>query len=105
MLVVPKPVSIYEFIKGHRYEISIFTTYSVTFSFYEEVLLPHLLANGCYRNLLIVDAGQCAASFADASSRPRRAGSDYYLLPVSRAMSFHPKIGLLLGRTAGVAFV
>jgi hypothetical protein len=49
--------------------------------------------------------GQCAAAFADPTSRPRQAGIDYYLLPIRQASAFHPKIGLLLGRTSGVAFV
>ena len=102
---MPKDLSIYKFLKGHRYELSVFSTYSVTFPFYEEVVLPHLLANGCHRNIVVADMGQCSASFAEPTTRPRRAGVDYYLLPVRQSSAFHPKICLLLGNGAGAAFV
>jgi hypothetical protein len=84
---------------------SVITTYNVYLPFYEEVVLRRLAAAGCSHNIVLMDARQCAAALASESTRPRRAGTDYTLLPVPTAGAFHPKILLRLGKRKGSLFI
>lgn len=98
-------LSLIEEVRKGRYEVSIVTTYNVYFPFYEGVLLGHLTASGCRHNVLAVDAGQCGAALANASTRPRAAGRAYSLLPLKAGGAFHPKLVLLVGRERAVLLV
>ena len=82
--------------EGARAEASILSTYSVNFAFYEDVVLRMFERAGCRLNILMVDAGQAAVALADPLRRPRRAGKDYILAPISAPGAFHPKILALL---------
>jgi hypothetical protein len=83
---------LYKLRRGRRVSASIITTYSINVPFYEDVVLRYLEAAGSRLNVVIVDAGEFGASFAAESSRPRRAGHDYVVLPVQMNGAFHPKI-------------
>src|SRR5690348_10104422 len=71
---------------------SFITTYSVNLSFYENVVLRHLEAAGSRLNVVLADADELAKAFANDSTSPRRAGTDYLLIPMRASAAFHPKI-------------
>lgn len=98
-------VSLLERVGDAGYRSSLVSTYCCYFPFYEEVVLRRLINAGCTHNVLMVDATCCAASFADEMARPRRAGRDYTLVPVSVGGAFHPKFFLQLGKAKGSLFV
>lgn len=79
-----------------RVEASILTTYSINFQFYENVLLRQFQRAGSRLNLLMVDARQLAEAMVDPYTRPRRAGHDYILAPITTSGAFHPKVLALL---------
>jgi hypothetical protein len=87
------------------FRASVITTYSCYFPFYEEVVLRRLMAAGCTHNVLMVDATRCAEAFASDELRPRRAGRDYTLIPVTVGGAFHPKMVLRLGKSKGSLLV
>lgn len=79
--------------KGRRrFMASVATTFTVNFTFYENVVLRYLMGAGSRLNVVIADAGEVAKAFAADSTRPRCAGTDYVLLPVSAMGAFHPKV-------------
>ncbi|TRO31174.1 hypothetical protein EQ832_25105 [Pseudomonas sp. ALS1131] len=90
-------ISLLEVIKRGGYEASLITTFNATLPFYEEVLLRKLVAAGCRHNVVLMDRGQCAASWESQVTRPRLAGHAYTLLPIGVSGAFHPKVCLLLG--------
>lgn len=90
-------VSLLEVIKRGGYEASLITTFNATLPFYEEVLLRKLVGAGCRHNVVLMDRGQCAASWESQAARPRLAGHAYTLLPIGVSGAFHPKVCLLLG--------
>jgi hypothetical protein len=78
--------------RRRRFSASIITTYTINFPFYEDVVLRYLLGTGSRLNIVLADAGEIAKAFSAESSRPRSAGLDYLLLPISTSGAFHPKI-------------
>ena len=97
--------SLYDAIRLGGYDASLITTYNAYFPFYEEVILRRLRASDCRHNVVLADAKQCAVSLSDSFSAPRRAGTEYTLVPVRSDGAFHPKILLLVGRTKGAIYV
>lgn len=90
-------VSLLDVIKRGGYEAALITTFNATLPFYEEVLLRKLVTAGCRHNVVLMDRGQCAASWESQATRPRLAGHAYTLLPIGVSGAFHPKVCLLLG--------
>lgn len=91
-------LSLYRLIVEGGYESSVIATYAISFPFYERVVLRKLQAAGCRHNILLVDGGQCAKQLASVETSPQFCGTDYLLLPIPLAASFHPKFLLLLGK-------
>ena len=91
-------LSLYRAIAEGGYEASVLATYAMNFPFYERVVLRRLQAAGCRHNILIADGGQCGRALESAQTGPQFCGSDYLLLPVQSAASFHPKFVMLLGK-------
>jgi hypothetical protein len=87
------------------FQASVIATYSCYFPFFEEVVLRRLLDKGCTNNILLVDAVRCAEAFGSEDLRPRRAGSDYTLIPIHLHGAFHPKLILRIGKSKGALFV
>jgi hypothetical protein len=85
--------------------VSIVTTYSVDFHFYEAVVLRKLNAAGCEHHLLLVDAQRCGEALADPQRRPKLAGISYALIPVAYRGAFHPKMIVLVGKKASRVYV
>ena len=88
-----------------RSTVSIITTYSVDFDFYETVVLRRLNAAGCQHHLLLVDANRYAEALADPDRRPRLAGISYTLLPIVRRGAFHPKLVILADKKSSRVYV
>ena len=87
------------------FQASVIATYTCYFPFFEEVVLRRLLDRGCVNNVLLVDARRCAEAFASEDTRPRRAGSDYTLIPVHLQGAFHPKLIVRIGKSKGSVLV
>lgn len=105
---MPKDVSSFPLLDALQepgYQASAIATYSCYFPFFEEVVLRRLLDRGCINNVLFVDAGRCAEAFASEETRPRRAGSDYTLIPVHMHGAFHPKLVVRIGKSKGSLLV
>lgn len=82
-----------EAIEG-AFEHAIFTTYSISLSFFEQWVMP-LLAHVGVRNVLIfADASQLGEALLDSGAQ--RVGTAYQVAPVSLGPgAFHPKVMLL----------
>lgn len=98
-------ISILDEVRRGGYDFCFVATYNAYLPFYEEVVLPRLASAGCRANVLMMDARQCAAALSEESTRPRRAGAAYTLMPVRAGGAFHPKVILLVGRRKGLLFV
>lgn len=92
-------------LRAARCTVSILTTYSIDFQFYETVVLRKLNAAGCEHHLLLVDAVRCGEALADPERRPKLAGISYALVPVTRVGAFHPKVIILAGKKSSRLFV
>ena len=98
-------ISITELIESKGFESSLITTFNANLPFYEEVLLRRLRANGCRHNVVLMDDGQCSASWESQITRPRQAGFEYSLLPIKAAGAFHPKLAIFAGPKKVALFV
>lgn len=100
-----KTFSLSKALRETGFSASVITTFNAYLPFYEEVVLRRLVAAGCTNNIVLMDARQCAVALSQDSTRPRRAGIDYTLIPVPSPGAFHPKILLRLGRRRGSLFI
>ncbi|WP_431112476.1 hypothetical protein [Variovorax paradoxus] len=98
-------ISLLAALKGAKFEASLVTTFNATLPFYEEVLLRRLQAAESRHNVVLMDAVQCARSWATPSLRPRLAGATYALIPMAAPGAFHPKICLLASKKRCVLFI
>ena len=98
-------ISLLAALKGAKFEASLMTTFNATLPFYEEVVLRRLQAAESRHNVVLIDATQCARSWAMPSLRPRLAGSAYALIPMAAPGAFHPKIFLLASKKRCVVFI
>lgn len=94
---MPDQISILDIAESTGFEASLITTFNASLPFYEEILLRRLRANGCRKNVVLMDAAQCSAAWASEATRPRLAGYDYSLIPVRSNAAFHPKIAIFVG--------
>jgi len=94
---LPEEISILDVVEKGGFEASLITTFNATLPFYEEVVLRRLRANGCRHNVVLMDRKQCAASWSNEATRPRQAGYDYSLIPITARGAFHPKIAIFAG--------
>lgn len=97
-MVDSEKLSLYRAVSEGGYEAAVLATYTVSFPFYERVVLRRLQAAGCRHNILMADGRQCGQALESAQAAPQFCGSDYLLLPVQTAASFHPKFVMLLGK-------
>lgn len=100
--MLPK-ISLLDELRKGGYEASLITTFNAYLPFYEEVVLRRLVNAGVRHNVLMMDAGQYAASMANHP--PRIAGRRYSLLPIAVPGAFHPKLIMLLGKSKGLVAV
>ncbi len=80
----------------------LFTTYTLSLSFFEAVLLPVLRQVGCRSISILVDANEAVVSLAEA--HVKYAGRRYWLAPVVAPGGgvFHPKVSYLNGADVDV---
>lgn len=72
-----------------------FTTYSLSLSFFEAVVLDGLLRGGGQRPLILSDAAGVRAALMEQGAR--RAGRDYEIEPIAVSEGvFHPKISAFM---------
>ncbi len=98
-------VSLHDVLKEGGFEASLITTFNAYLPFYEEIVLNRLRAGGCRHNVVLIDAAECQAAYANEETRPRYAGREYTLVPMRSRGAFHPKIFLLVGRRKAAIFV
>jgi hypothetical protein len=95
--LLPDQISILDIAESIGFEASLITSFNASLPFYEEIVLRRLRANGCRKNVVLMDAAQCSAAWASEATRPRLAGHDYSLIPVRSSAAFHPKIAIFVG--------
>jgi len=91
-------INLFECLKESGFHSSIATTFSLDAAFYETNVQYRLRASGCKNNSLLVDRGMFGQALSIFPTAFTRAGSSYFLLPVSSPGSFHPKIFLRYGK-------
>ena len=62
--LLPDQISILDIAEGTGFEASLITTFNASLPFYEEIILRRLRANGCRKNVVLMDAAQCSAAWA-----------------------------------------
>jgi hypothetical protein len=87
--------SLLALIRARRPRAALFTTYTLSLSFFESVFLPALRQVGCRDISILVDAQEGAASVDEAQAR--HAGRSYWVAPVLAPGGgiFHPKLAYL----------
>lgn len=86
-----------ELIREAKPRTALFTTYTLSLSFFEAVLLPVLRQVSCHDIAILVDANEAVASLAEA--HVHYAGRRYWVAPVVAPGGgvFHPKLTYLAG--------
>jgi hypothetical protein len=84
-----------QLISSHRWQHVTFTTYALSLSFFEAVILDALIRGGGREALILADIQGVRASLSEQGAQ--RVGKDYNVEPVfvSPGYSFHPKISAL----------
>lgn len=92
-------------IKTVKPKTALFTTFTVSLSFIDAVLLPQLRQLGCKDIFVLVDANQASRSLAESSSQ--YAGRQYWVAPVLAPGGgcFHPKLSYLRGEDQDIMAV
>jgi len=98
-----EPITIIQEIREGGYEASLITTYNAYLSFYEDVVLRHLMGSGVRHNVLMMDASQTAVAIGQHP--PNLAGRYYTLVPMKVSSAFHPKVILMVGKNKGMLLV
>src|SRR5438477_9582121 len=82
-------------VSAHDWQRVTFTTYALSLSFFEAVILDALIRGGAREALILADVHGIRASLSEQGAQ--RVGKDYNVEPVSVSSSyaFHPKISVL----------
>jgi hypothetical protein len=82
-----------DLISAHSWQRSVFTTYALSLSFFEAVVLDALVRTGGGKTLILADVDGVRAALSEQGAR--RAGRDYEVEPIAVQNGvFHPKISL-----------
>jgi len=83
-----------DLVSAHRWERVTFTTYALSLSFFEAVVLDALIRGGARQALILADVQGVRASLSEQGAQ--RVGKDYNVEPVAVASgrAFHPKISV-----------
>src|SRR5437588_6048081 len=83
-----------DLISAHPWRRAVFTTYSLSLSFFEAVILDAMVRGGGREALILADVQGVRASLSEQGAH--RVGKDYEVEPVSVSSGvFHPKISVL----------
>lgn len=97
----PSPTTVLE---AAKWKAALFTTYALSLSFVESVVLHRLRRTGCREVWVVVDADGYRQSLMEG--RARGVGHEYRLIPVALPRGvFHPKCIYLAGEGADVLMV
>jgi hypothetical protein len=82
-------------VSAHAWERATFTTYALSLSFFEAVILDALIRGRARQALVLADVQGIRASLSEQGAQ--RVGKDYNVEPVavSSGYAFHPKISVL----------
>ncbi len=83
-----------DLVSAHRWERVTFTTYALSLSFFEAVVLDALVRGGARQALILADVQGVRAGLSEQGAQ--RVGKDYNVEPVavSSGRAFHPKISV-----------
>lgn len=82
-----------DLISAHPWRRVIFTTYALSLSFFEAVILDALVRGGGRESLILADVHGVRGSLSEQGAQ--RVGKDYDVEPVSvSGVVFHPKISV-----------
>ena len=85
-----------DLVSAHPWRRTAFTTYALSLSFFEAVILDALVRGGGREALILADIEGVRAAIGEQGAR--RVGKDYDVEPVGlRAGVFHPKISVFVG--------
>ncbi|HZI57793.1 MAG TPA: hypothetical protein VFF39_13510, partial [Verrucomicrobiae bacterium] len=83
-----------DLVSAYPWRRAVFTTYALSLSFFEAVVLDALVRGGGRESLILADVHGVRASFSEKGAQ--RVGKDYEVEPVSVSGGvFHPKISVL----------
>ncbi len=82
-----------DLVSAHPWSCAVFTTYALSLSFFEAVVLDALVRGGGHESLILADVQGVRASLSEQGAH--RVGKDYDVEPVSVSGGvFHPKISV-----------
>lgn len=85
-----------DLVSAHPWRRTVFTTYALSLSFFEAVVLDALVRGGGRESLILADVQGVRASLSEQGAH--RVGRDYEVEPVSVSGGvFHPKISVFCG--------
>src|SRR4051812_24428954 len=88
------PFTPIDLVSAHPWQRVTFTTYALSLSFFEAVILDALVRGGGSQALILADVQGVRASLSEQGAQ--RAGKDYEVEPVVVSSGvFHPKISIL----------
>lgn len=94
------PLSQSNLIEKGRWERVLFTTYSLSLTYFEAYLLPKFWQAGCQQITILADTEGYRASMMEAQAR--HVGRGYALIPVANTRGiFHPKLTYLWSSDGG----
>jgi hypothetical protein len=97
-------VSVLDVIDGGKWQRALFTTYALSLSFFESILLRSLRRVGCQETWIITDVQGYRDSLIER--RSQGVGQEFRLVPVSLKQGvFHPKCIYLAGEQLDVLLV
>lgn len=83
-----------DLIGAHPWRSAVFTTYSLSLSFFEALILDQLVRGGARGALILSDVDGVRGALSESGAR--RAGKEYDIEPVSVSSGvFHPKLSVL----------
>ena len=86
-----------QLVATHPWQRVTFTTYALSLSFFEAVVLDKLIRGGGRQALILADVHGLRASLSEQGTR--RVGKDYEVEPVAVSSGvFHPKISVFAAR-------
>ena len=86
-----------DLISAHPWQRVTFTTYALSLSFFEAVILDALIRAGGREAMILADIDGVRASLSEQGAQ--RVGKDYEVEPISVSSGvFHPKISVLSGK-------
>ena len=94
-------INIIEEITTGKFENSFIATFNCNLVFYENLLLKHLLKNGCSNNVVAMDHRQYDDLINNQGSKIQQCGQYYICERMKVNGAFHSKIILLTGKNSG----